>query len=155
MYDSPDDDDDDDDISLVSRSPSPRPSDAMDVDGGMDRYDEYVRGASREVITVDTKLKPTNKGFALLAKLGWVEGQPVGLSGDGECARTRVIDLCASAHTYIAAGSRCIIRAHGAHPVPRQVGSDRPGEDDTGCPDDRDHGIAAPRARLGAAAKGE
>ncbi|KJA25958.1 hypothetical protein HYPSUDRAFT_36804 [Hypholoma sublateritium FD-334 SS-4] len=84
MYDGPhDDDDDDDDISLVSRSPSPRPSDAMDVDDALDRYDEYVRGASREVITVDTKLKPTNKGFALLAKLGWVEGQPVGLSGEG------------------------------------------------------------------------
>ncbi len=88
MYDG---DDDDDDVSLVSRSPSPRPSDAMDVDGALDNYDEYVRGPSREVITVDTKLKPTNKGFALLAKLGWVEGQPVGLSGEGECLRARAV----------------------------------------------------------------
>lgn len=49
----------------------------------LDKYDEYVRGAAREVITVDTKLKSTNKGFAMLASMGWVEGQPLGLSGDG------------------------------------------------------------------------
>lgn len=49
----------------------------------IDKYDEYVRGYEKEVITVETKIKPTNKGFAMLAKLGWVEGQPLGLSGDG------------------------------------------------------------------------
>ncbi|PPQ76178.1 hypothetical protein CVT26_009355 [Gymnopilus dilepis] len=77
-------DDDDDDMSLVSRSPSPPADDAMDVDGtNIHGYDEYVRRPVREVITVDTKIKPSNKGFALLSKLGWVEGQPVGLSGDG------------------------------------------------------------------------
>lgn len=75
------DDDEDDNVSLVSRSPSPvRQNDAMDID----KYDEYVRGAPREVITVDTKIKPTNKGFALLAKLGWVEGRGVGASGEGK-----------------------------------------------------------------------
>ncbi|PPQ90441.1 hypothetical protein CVT25_014959 [Psilocybe cyanescens] len=76
--------DDDDDVSLVSRSPSPRPHDSMDVDESyLHKYDEYVRGPVREVITVETKIKPSNKGFALLSKFGWVEGQPVGLSGDG------------------------------------------------------------------------
>jgi hypothetical protein len=54
----------------------------MDVDD-MHKYDEYVRGPAREVITVDTKIKPTNIGFAMLAKMGWQEGQPVGLSGEG------------------------------------------------------------------------
>ncbi|KIJ68753.1 hypothetical protein HYDPIDRAFT_106995 [Hydnomerulius pinastri MD-312] len=49
----------------------------------VDKYDEYVPGAPREVITVETKIKSTNKGFAMLAKLGWSEGQPLGLSGDG------------------------------------------------------------------------
>lgn len=49
------------------------------------KYDDYVRGPAREVVTVETKIKPTNKGFAMLAKLGWVEGQPVGLSSDGMC----------------------------------------------------------------------
>lgn len=49
------------------------------------RYDEYHQGQTREVITVETKIKPTNKGFAMLEKMGWVEGQPVGLSGDGTC----------------------------------------------------------------------
>ncbi|KAG5648165.1 hypothetical protein DXG03_006119 [Asterophora parasitica] len=55
----------------------------MDVDGDVYKYDEYVRGAPREVITVETRIKPTNKGFAMLAKLGWTEGQPLGISGDG------------------------------------------------------------------------
>ncbi|TFK76865.1 hypothetical protein BDN72DRAFT_830035 [Pluteus cervinus] len=78
-----DDDDDDDDVSLVSRSPSPSHA-PMDVDPDhISKYDEYARGTPREVITVDTKIKSTNKGFAMLAKLGWVEGQPLGLSGEG------------------------------------------------------------------------
>ena len=58
----------------------------MDVDGDhIHKYDDYVRGPAREVVTVETKIKPTNKGFAMLAKLGWVEGQPIGLSNDGTC----------------------------------------------------------------------
>ncbi|KAI0932450.1 hypothetical protein AcW1_000424 [Taiwanofungus camphoratus] len=48
-----------------------------------DKYDEYVRGAAREVVTVNTRIKSSNKGFAMLASMGWVEGQPLGLSGDG------------------------------------------------------------------------
>jgi hypothetical protein len=75
-------DDDDDDMSLVSHSPSPTPQNDMDVDeDGLQKYNELT--PTREVITVDTKIKPSNKGFALLAKLGWHEGQPVGLSADG------------------------------------------------------------------------
>jgi len=74
-----DGDDSDDDVSLVSRSPSPVAHDQMDID----KYDDYVRGPIREVITVDTKIKSTNKGFKMLSKLGWVEGQPLGLSQDG------------------------------------------------------------------------
>lgn len=67
----------------MSRTPSPQPQDGMDVDNDLPKYDEYVRGTAREVITVETKIKPTNKGFTMLAKLGWIEGQPLGLSGDG------------------------------------------------------------------------
>ncbi|TFY72630.1 hypothetical protein EVG20_g380 [Dentipellis fragilis] len=75
-----DDQDSDDDVSLVSRTPSPPPPGKMDVD----KYDEYVRGrVAPETITVDTKIKGTNKGFAMLAKLGWSEGQPLGLSSEG------------------------------------------------------------------------
>lgn len=48
----------------------------------IEKYDEYVRGPEREVITVETKIKSTNKGFAMLAKLGWSEGQPLGQSAD-------------------------------------------------------------------------
>jgi hypothetical protein len=71
-------------MSLVSQSPSPTPNDSMKVDEDhIHKYDDYVRGPAREVVTVETKIKPTNKGFAMLAKLGWVEGQPIGLSTDG------------------------------------------------------------------------
>ncbi|KAJ7783524.1 G-patch-domain Zn-finger DNA-binding protein [Mycena maculata] len=56
----------------------------MDIDGKDPyKYDEYVAGPAQEVITVETKIKPSNKGFAMLAKLGWIEGQPLGLSDDG------------------------------------------------------------------------
>ncbi|KAJ6627171.1 hypothetical protein B0H10DRAFT_1941347 [Mycena sp. CBHHK59/15] len=56
----------------------------MDVDGpNLYKYDEYVPGPAREVITVETPIKPSNKGFAMLTKLGWTEGQPLGVSGDG------------------------------------------------------------------------
>jgi hypothetical protein len=53
----------------------------MDVDP--DTYREHVRGPAREIITVETRIRPENKGFALLARMGWSEGQPLGLSGDG------------------------------------------------------------------------
>lgn len=50
----------------------------------IDKYDEYYsRKPEREVITVETKIKSTNVGFSMLAKMGWVEGSPLGLSGDG------------------------------------------------------------------------
>ena len=72
--------DSDDDISIVSRTPSPPPPDAMDID----KYDEYYTNKpEREVITVETKIKSSNVGFSMLAKMGWVEGSPLGLSGDG------------------------------------------------------------------------
>ncbi|KAG5719333.1 G patch domain-containing protein 8 [Termitomyces sp. T112] len=54
----------------------------MDVDN-IHKYDEYVRGVPHDIITVETKIKPSNKGFAMLEKLGWTEGQPLGVSGDG------------------------------------------------------------------------
>ena len=84
--------DNDDDMSLVSRSPSP---DNMDVDApeSITKYDEYHRGVEREVITVDTRIKPTNKGFTMLAKLGWVEGQPLGLSADGKNSLLQALHL--------------------------------------------------------------
>ena len=47
-------------------------------------YDEHVPGVAREVVTVETKIKSSNKGFAMLAKMGWTEGSPLGLSGDGD-----------------------------------------------------------------------
>jgi Wiskott-Aldrich syndrome protein len=49
----------------------------------IDKYDDYVAGPVREVITVDTKIKNTNRGFKMLSKLGWVEGQCLGLTQDG------------------------------------------------------------------------
>ncbi|KAI0662623.1 hypothetical protein C8Q70DRAFT_891003, partial [Cubamyces menziesii] len=75
-----DDDESEDNVSLVSRTPSPPPPDAMEID----KYDEYYRHRpEREVITVETKIKSSNIGFSMLAKMGWVEGTPLGLSGEG------------------------------------------------------------------------
>lgn len=81
-------------MSLISRSPSPPLPDAMDVDPEhIAKYDEYyVHRVAPEVITVDTRIKPTNKGFAMLAKLGWSEGQPLGITGDGVCFRPSVLE---------------------------------------------------------------
>ncbi|KIO23175.1 hypothetical protein M407DRAFT_27325 [Tulasnella calospora MUT 4182] len=77
------DDDDDDDVSLVSRSPSPAPAEDASGKTGTEWYDEHVGGGAREVITVETKIKATNVGFALLKKMGWTEGSGLGLSGQG------------------------------------------------------------------------
>lgn len=46
-------------------------------------YDENHPAPEKEIITVETKIKSTNKGYAILAKLGWTDGQPLGLSADG------------------------------------------------------------------------
>ncbi|KAG9314657.1 hypothetical protein JVU11DRAFT_5462 [Chiua virens] len=74
-------DSEDDNVSLVSRTPSPPPGSGDGSD--IDKYNEHSHRVAREIITVETKIKSTNKGFAMLAKLGWSEGQPLGLSGDG------------------------------------------------------------------------
>ena len=57
----------------------------MQVDGdNLYKYDEYARGYEKEVVTVNTKIPSSNKGFGMLMKLGWVEGQGLGVAGDGE-----------------------------------------------------------------------
>ena len=57
----------------------------MQVDGdSLYKYDEYARGYEKEVVTVDTRIPSSNKGFGMLMKLGWVEGQGLGVAGDGE-----------------------------------------------------------------------
>ena len=53
-------------------------------DEDVDEYDVYARGYEKDVVTVETKIPSSNKGFGLLMKLGWVEGQGLGVSGDGE-----------------------------------------------------------------------
>lgn len=60
----------------------------------IDKYDEYLRKPESDVVTVDTKIRSNNRGFAMLAKLGWVEGQPLGLSGDGEDPSLRTLSYC-------------------------------------------------------------
>ncbi|KAJ1311630.1 hypothetical protein OPQ81_010106 [Rhizoctonia solani] len=68
-------------ISIVSRSPSPLPQNHKEEDISV--YDQYIRGPIRESVTVDTKISSTNKGFGMLAKMGWKEGEGLGISGQG------------------------------------------------------------------------
>lgn len=56
----------------------------MQVDDDVHKYDEYARGYEKEVVTVETRIPSSNKGFGMLMKLGWVEGQGLGISGNGE-----------------------------------------------------------------------
>ena len=53
-------------------------------------YDQHHSAPEREVITVETKIKSTNKGYSILTKLGWKAGQPLGLSGEGASLFTSI-----------------------------------------------------------------
>lgn len=46
---------------------------------------DYESGVSieEEIATLETKIKSTNIGYAMLAKLGWKEGQGLGANGTG------------------------------------------------------------------------
>ncbi|CAE6524440.1 unnamed protein product [Rhizoctonia solani] len=74
-------DESEDNVSIVSRSPSPVPRN--DKEEYISVYDEYIRGSIREPVTVDTKISSANKGFGMLAKMGWKEGEGLGVSGQG------------------------------------------------------------------------
>ena len=47
-------------------------------------------GAQHEAVNVNTRISSSNKGFALLAKMGWKEGTGLGLSEDGRRLALRV-----------------------------------------------------------------
>jgi hypothetical protein len=61
-------------------------------DDNLYKYDEYARGYEKEVVTVDTRIPSSNKGFGMLMKLGWVEGQGLGAAGDGELPTISLYD---------------------------------------------------------------
>lgn len=50
----------------------------------MNDYDSYHPGVEQEVITVETKLKASNVGHMLLSKMGWKEGEGLGMTRNGE-----------------------------------------------------------------------
>jgi len=78
-----------------------------------------VRGTAREVITIETKIKPTNKGYALLSKLGWSDGQPLGLSADGTVFSPSPICLNIDRQCFVSTGR--------TEPIPFQVKADSTG----------------------------
>jgi hypothetical protein len=64
---------------MIARSPSP----ASPGTSNLNEYDRYASGVEREIVTLETKIKSTNIGHMLLAKMGWKEGQGLGPSGQG------------------------------------------------------------------------
>lgn len=47
--------------------------------------DNASRTAPKRNIILNRKIDSANKGYAMLTKLGWSPGQPLGNSGDGAC----------------------------------------------------------------------
>lgn len=73
-------------MSLVSRSPSPKPPSAQEMlRRGIDSYSSGT-SIEEEIATLETKIKKTNIGYSMLSKLGWKEGQGLGLNGTGQYA---------------------------------------------------------------------
>ncbi|KAG8778461.1 hypothetical protein FRC15_010786 [Serendipita sp. 397] len=77
------DSDEEDNTSIVSRTPSPKPFSAQEM--LRQGIDAYARGDSleEEIATLETRIKSTNIGYSMLAKLGWKEGQGLGAHGTG------------------------------------------------------------------------
>ncbi|KAG8820414.1 hypothetical protein FRC17_010161, partial [Serendipita sp. 399] len=75
--------DEEDDSSILSRTPSPKPLSAQEL--LRQGVDAYTRGDSleEEIATLETRIKSTNIGYSMLAKLGWKEGQGLGAHGTG------------------------------------------------------------------------
>ncbi|CAG7848045.1 SubName: Full=Related to G-patch-domain Zn-finger DNA-binding protein-Laccaria bicolor {ECO:0000313/EMBL:CCA71816.1} [Serendipita indica DSM 11827] len=74
--------DDDDNISLVSRSPSPKPMSAQEM--LRKGIDDYTHGnLEEEIATLETRIKATNIGYSMLARMGWNPGDGLGLNGTG------------------------------------------------------------------------
>ena len=48
-------------------------------------YNEHTRGIDEEIVTLETKIRNTNIGYAMLQKLGWKDGEGLGARGQGEC----------------------------------------------------------------------
>jgi hypothetical protein len=48
--------------------------------------EDYSNGVSidEEIATLETRIKSTNIGYAMLSKLGWKEGQGLGAHGTGK-----------------------------------------------------------------------
>jgi hypothetical protein len=47
-------------------------------------YNEHMRGIDEEIVTLETKIRNTNIGYAMLQKLGWKDGEGLGARGQGE-----------------------------------------------------------------------
>ena len=109
----------------------------VDDDNELYKYDEHASGYEREVVTVDTKIPSSNKGFGMLMKLGWVEGQGLGVSGDGESLVVSLADNLLISYTK---------RARRPYSIPCEARHDRSRKVRPGRTDDRDYCLTTPRA---------
>jgi len=82
-------------------------------------YNEHMRGIDEEMVTLETKIRDTNIGYAMLQKLGWKDGEGLGARGQGECTNNSQNERRSTDHSHIMA-----LLTGRADPVPFEVKND-------------------------------
>lgn len=81
-------------------------------------YNEHMKGIDEEIVTLETKIRNTNIGYAMLQKLGWKDGEGLGARGQGEHPNNNLNEKMPIDHFYL------MVFAGRADPIPFEVKND-------------------------------
>lgn len=81
-------------------------------------YNEHMKGIDEEIVTLETKIRNTNIGYAMLQKLGWKDGQGLGARSQGERTGPAQNERRLTDHFHL------IVFTGRADPVPFEVKND-------------------------------
>jgi len=81
-------------------------------------YNEHMKGIDEEIVTLETKIRDTNIGYAMLQKLGWKDGEGLGARGQGERMNNDLNEKILIDHFHL------MVFAGRADPVPFEVKND-------------------------------